>query len=140
MLSVHESHTLLLVFSACLNISMFNFDPKLISKPKLLKYFKLFWFLVITNFATSLILSLAFVHSAKEMHEILLHYVLRWPMELFDVTPLGRVLNRFAKDVEIVDNFLPQVIKSWIFMFFAVIRQCNTNLFIHPNQRLSGIK
>lgn len=81
----------------------------------------IFWILVVTTFATSLILSLAFVHSAKEMHVILLHYVLRWPMELFDITPLGRVLNRFSKDVDVVDNVLPQVIKSWIFMLFSVI-------------------
>lgn len=56
------------------------------------------------------------------MHNILLKYVLRWPMELFDTTPLGRILNRFSKDVDTVDNVLPQVIKSWMFMFFGVKR------------------
>lgn len=54
------------------------------------------------------------------MHVTLLTNVLRWPMELFDTTPLGRVLNRFSKDVDTIDNTLPQVIKSWIMMFFAV--------------------
>lgn len=54
------------------------------------------------------------------MHEILLHFVLRWPMELFDITPLGRILNRFSKDVDVVDNILPQVIRSWMMMFFGV--------------------
>lgn len=68
----------------------------------------------------SLILALGFLIAAREMHVLLLTSVFRWPMELFDVTPTGRVLNRFSKDVDVIDNVLPQVIKSWIFMFFAV--------------------
>lgn len=54
------------------------------------------------------------------MQDSLLTNVLRWPMELFDTTPVGRVLNRFSKDVDTVDNVLPQVIRSWLMMFFAV--------------------
>lgn len=75
---------------------------------------------MISVFATSLIIALGFIYSAKEMHDILLKYVLRWPMYLFDTTPLGRVLNRFSKDVDVVDNTLPIVIRSWMFMFFGV--------------------
>lgn len=55
------------------------------------------------------------------MHQNLLYFVLRWPMELFDTTPLGRVLNRFSKDVDVVDNTLPQTFRSWISQFFGVI-------------------
>lgn len=68
-------------------------------------------------------LSIGFLNSAKAMQYSLLKNVLHWPMELFDTTPLGRVLNRFSKDVDTVDNVLPQVIKSWIMMFFAVNKQ-----------------
>lgn len=60
------------------------------------------------------------IKSAKETHETLLHYVFRWPMELFDTTPTGRVVNRFSKDVDVVDNVLPHCIRSWILMFFSV--------------------
>lgn len=65
-------------------------------------------------------MALGCIYASKEMHLILLSYVLRWPMELFDTTPLGRVLNRFSKDVDVVDNVLPHVIRSWIMMFFSV--------------------
>lgn len=51
----------------------------------------------------------------------MLSFVLRWPMELFDTTPTGRIINRFAKDVDVVDNVLPAVIRSWVMMVFGVI-------------------
>lgn len=75
----------------------------------------------LSNLAASLILALGCLYAAKEMHLILLSFVFRWPMELFDTTPTGRVMNRFSKDVDVVDNVLPQVLRSWIFMFFGVM-------------------
>lgn len=74
------------------------------------------------NFAASLIAGLSLLYSAKRLHDILLHFVLRWPMELFDTTPLGRIINRFSKDVDILDNVLPWVIISWMDMVFEVKR------------------
>lgn len=55
------------------------------------------------------------------MHLAMLTNVFHWKMGRFDTTPLGRILNRFSKDVDVVDNILPQVIRSWIMMFFGVI-------------------
>jgi len=67
-------------------------------------------------------MALGCLYAAKIMQLLLLTNVLRWPMETFDTTPLGRILNRFSKDVDVVDNVLPQVIKSWIAMFLSVIK------------------
>uniref|UniRef100_A0A182QBD7 ABC-type glutathione-S-conjugate transporter n=1 Tax=Anopheles farauti TaxID=69004 RepID=A0A182QBD7_9DIPT len=76
---------------------------------------------VLANFVASLTFALGALYAAKAMHELLLSYVLRWPMSLFDTTPLGRVLNRFSKDVDTVDNTLPQLVRSFLAQFFAVI-------------------
>lgn len=51
---------------------------------------------------------------------MLLSAVLRLPMTFFDVTPLGRILNRFAKDVDVCDNVLPHVLRMFIAMTFGV--------------------
>ena len=41
----------------------------------------------------------------KRLHNILIAYVFRAPINLFfDVTPLGKVLNRFSKDLAVIDE------------------------------------
>lgn len=75
---------------------------------------------VMASFACSLSFALGALAAAREMHVLLLRYVLHWPMELFDTTPLGRVLNRFSKDVDVLDNTLPQVLRSCLMMLFVV--------------------
>lgn len=65
-------------------------------------------------------LAIGAVYAALDMHVSMLKNVFRWKMGRFDTTPLGRILNRFSKDVDVVDNTLPQVLRSWIMMFFGV--------------------
>lgn len=40
---------------------------------------------------------------------------------VFAVTPLGRIINRFNRDLDVVDNLLPMFIRFWIFMAFSVV-------------------
>ncbi|GET88665.1 ATP-binding cassette protein subfamily C, member 2, putative [Leishmania tarentolae] len=41
------------------------------------------------------------------LHHGVLRSVSRGTMEFFDTTPLGRILNRFSRDVDVADNTLP---------------------------------
>ncbi|KRJ97649.1 uncharacterized protein Dyak_GE18601, isoform D [Drosophila yakuba] len=76
---------------------------------------------VVTGYLSTLILSLGCVYSARFMHNVLLHGTLRWPMEMFDITPLGRIVNRFSKDVDTIDNTLPLNLRVVILQLFAVL-------------------
>lgn len=60
------------------------------------------------------------IYTAIRMHAYLLTNVVRLPLEFFDQTPIGRILNRFAMDVDVVDTTLPQNLRSWIQQFFGV--------------------
>jgi ABC-type multidrug transport system fused ATPase/permease subunit len=45
------------------------------------------------------------VRVSKKVHQILVSKVLRAPVNLFfDVTPIGRILNKFSGDLSFLDN------------------------------------
>lgn len=46
---------------------------------------------------------------------------MRVPMRVFDVTPIGRMLNRFSKDLYTVDENLPSTLSSYISALFRVL-------------------
>lgn len=42
------------------------------------------------------------------------------PIYMFDITPQGRILNLFSKDIAGIDEDLPQSGVAWIYIFFEV--------------------
>ncbi|XP_035914957.1 multidrug resistance-associated protein 1 isoform X9 [Anopheles stephensi] len=59
--------------------------------------------------------------AAKHLHATLLQAVLRLPIAFFDITPTGRILGRFSKDVDILDNTLPITVSELNYCFFEVV-------------------
>eukprot|EP01050_Picozoa_sp_SAG11_P008241 SAG11_NODE_717_length_7606_cov_5.968563_4_plen_403_part_00 len=50
--------------------------------------------------------AMTFVRAAEVLHNNLLENVLYLPMAFFDTTPTGRILTRFARDVDQIDTML----------------------------------
>jgi len=69
------------------------------------------------------------LRSSKLLHSELLFAMLRSSLGFFDTTPSGRILNRFGKDIDIIDNVLPPSIRAWLFCLASV---CSSfNLCVH---------
>ncbi|XP_013177998.1 PREDICTED: multidrug resistance-associated protein 1 isoform X1 [Papilio xuthus] len=77
---------------------------------------------VVSVSVSSLALYLGTLAAARALHAGLLAGVLRAPtIGFFDCTPVGRVLNRFSKDVDVLDNVLPMTLRGWTSCFFSVL-------------------
>lgn len=60
-------------------------------------------------------------YAARALHNKMLHGILRAPLYFFDVTPQGRVLARFSKDLDELDTSLPFIVTDGIYCFFEVL-------------------
>nr|CAD7427425.1 unnamed protein product [Timema monikensis] len=76
---------------------------------------------VLFVFAASLSLYIGSLNAAKLLHELLIHNIMKIPLSFYDVTPIGRILNRFSKDVDTLDNVIPSSLRAWTSCFFGVL-------------------
>ncbi|RDX64140.1 ABC transporter C family member 2, partial [Mucuna pruriens] len=82
---------------------------------------------VLVTLTNSYWLIISSLYAARRLHEAMLSSILRAPMVFFQTNPLGRVINRFAKDLGDIDRnvapfvnmFLGQV--SQLFSTFILI-------------------
>ncbi len=70
----------------------------------------------------TVLLSIGTLNAASKLHENMLSRILRSPMSFFDTTPLGRILNRFSKDIDIgkhCNNIVKDIIFTTSFILLA---------------------
>ena len=60
------------------------------------------------------------LNGANKLHHYMLCNILRSPMSFFETTQQGRILNRFGKDVDVLDTTMPRITKAWIIDFLGV--------------------
>ena len=72
-------------------------------------------------FAFSVALTVLGTRSSRVLLQRAVYRVLRAPMHFFDTTPLGRITNRFSKDVDIMDNNLTDAMRMYFFTLAMII-------------------
>ncbi|XP_074501872.1 ATP-binding cassette sub-family C member 2 [Sebastes fasciatus] len=72
-------------------------------------------------FLGTLLMANAAVDASRILHSRLLNNMLRVPMVFYDTTPIGRVVNRFAKDIFTVDEAIPNSFRSWLLCLLGVL-------------------
>lgn len=81
---------------------------------------KIPYFAALSSFGEDLAPQLGCLYAAIYLHKQLLFNVLRAPNSFFEITPTGRLLSRFSKDIDVVDLALPQQISDTIYCSFEV--------------------
>ena len=59
--------------------------------------------------------------ASMTLHRDVLNNCLRSPMLFFDTTPIGRIMNRFSKDVDLVDTMIPRNWEMCVKCTFSVL-------------------
>ncbi|CAJ1086991.1 LOW QUALITY PROTEIN: multidrug resistance-associated protein 4-like [Xyrichtys novacula] len=62
---------------------------------------------VLFGFARSLVIFHVLVRAAQTLHNCMFNAIIRTSVRFFDVNPIGRILNRFSKDISLMDSTLP---------------------------------
>ncbi|CAL8141283.1 unnamed protein product [Orchesella dallaii] len=68
-----------------------------------------------------LVLAVASMSAATKLHNTMLSRILRAPMAFYNITLLGRIVNRFSSDVESVDKQLPSYVGDWLCHVFRLV-------------------
>ncbi|KAJ8309240.1 hypothetical protein KUTeg_014114 [Tegillarca granosa] len=82
------------------------------------------------DLAFALLVFLRGVIASERLHCAMLKNILYCPMAFFDTTPVGRIVNRFISDFNVIDINLPDQIRG---LFQQILRAFATLMVISYN-------
>ena len=75
----------------------------------------------ITLFSMGCCFAMLTYFSSQRLHKWSIQSVLHAPMSFFETTPLGRIMNRFSKDIDTIDNTLGESIRMFANTFSGIL-------------------
>ncbi|XP_076615305.1 ATP-binding cassette sub-family C member 3 isoform X2 [Chaetodon auriga] len=75
---------------------------------------------------SSFTLAMGNIGAARKLHYNLLVNKLHTPQSFFDTTPIGRIINRFSKDVYVIDEALP----ATVLMLLGTVFTCLSTMIV----------
>ncbi|XP_051908226.1 multidrug resistance-associated protein 4 isoform X2 [Hippocampus zosterae] len=76
---------------------------------------------IIFGFVRTLLMFNVLVRSTQALHNSMFNAILRTHVRFFDVNPIGRVLNRFSKDIGQLDSIMPWTFVDFIQVFLQIL-------------------
>jgi len=87
---------------------------------------------ILAAYARVCLVMLCGLRASRKLFSRLLEVVLHAPMSFFDTTPIGRIINRFSKDISTVDESLVDTIRSYLATISSVISVMIVILSVTP--------
>ncbi|XP_077392260.1 ATP-binding cassette sub-family C member 4-like isoform X4 [Festucalex cinctus] len=87
---------------------------------------------VVFGFARSLVFFNVLVSSAQTLHNRMFASILRSPVHFFQINPIGRILNRFSKDIGYLDSLLPWTFVDFTQVFLQVLGVIAVSAIVMP--------
>ncbi|SMN22850.1 similar to Saccharomyces cerevisiae YLL015W BPT1 ABC type transmembrane transporter of MRP/CFTR family [Maudiozyma saulgeensis] len=69
-----------------------------------------------SNLRTIILLIYCSIRASKNLHNRMAYSIIRSPMQFFETTPVGRIINRFSSDIDSIDSSIQNI--------FAVFSNC----------------
>ncbi|KAI9096017.1 hypothetical protein K1719_026164 [Acacia pycnantha] len=76
---------------------------------------------VVVTLVNSYWMIISSLHAAKRLHDAMLHNILRAPMVFFHTNPVGRILNRFARDLGDIDRNIANFMSMFLTQFWQLL-------------------
>ncbi|KFZ64379.1 Canalicular multispecific organic anion transporter 2, partial [Antrostomus carolinensis] len=73
----------------------------------------------LTVLICSFTLAMGGINAARTLHAALLENKFHTPQSFYDTTPTGRIINRFSKDIYVIDEVIPPTILMFLGTFFT---------------------